>query len=124
LGEYYCIGNSLMIVYALANTLAQISALAFSIDAPLKVLLSDADERYVPRTLLKTNDRGTPVNGYIMTAILVGILIMVPAFGIENMNTLFNWLLDLNSIVMPIRYLFVFLAFMALMKMSDKFVSD
>ncbi|MGZ9585659.1 amino acid permease [Paenibacillus marinisediminis] len=124
LGEYYGIGNSLMIVYALANTLAQISALAFSIDAPLKVLLSDADERYVPRTLLKTNERGTPVNGYIMTAILVGILIMVPAFGIENMNTLFNWLLDLNSIVMPIRYLFVFLAFMALMKMSDKFVSD
>ncbi|TVX89852.1 amino acid permease [Paenibacillus agilis] len=124
LGEYYGIGNVLMILYALANTLAQISALAFSIDAPLKVLLSDSDDRYVPRALLKTNKRGTPVNGYLMTAILVGILIMVPAFGIGNMNTLFNWLLDLNSIVMPLRYLFVFLAFMALMKLSDKFISD
>ncbi|WP_028593940.1 amino acid permease [Paenibacillus assamensis] len=124
LGEYYGIGNVLMIMYALANTLAQISALAFSIDAPLKVLLSDSDDRYVPRSLLKTNKRGTPVNGYIMTAVLVGILIMVPAFGIGNMNTLFNWLLDLNSIVMPLRYLFVFLAFMALMKLSDRFISD
>ncbi|WP_375163068.1 amino acid permease [Paenibacillus sp. SC116] len=124
LGEYYGIGNVLMVLYALANTLAQISALAFSIDAPLKVLLSDSDDRYVPRALLKTNKRGTPINGYIMTAVLVGILIMVPAFGIGNMNTLFNWLLDLNSIVMPLRYLFVFLAFMALMKLSDKFISD
>ncbi|MCM3040778.1 amino acid permease [Paenibacillus motobuensis] len=121
LGEYYGLGNWIMIIYALANVLAQISALAFSIDAPLRVLLSDSDEAYVPKSLLRINERGTPVNGYIMTAILVGILIIVPALGIGNMNSLFNWLLDLNSIVMPLRYLWVFAAFMALMLMSHKF---
>ncbi|NWL87090.1 MULTISPECIES: amino acid permease [unclassified Paenibacillus] len=121
LGEYYGFGNWIMIIYALANVLAQISALAFSIDAPLRVLLSDSDETYVPKSLLRINERGTPVNGYIMTAILVGILIIVPALGIGNMNSLFNWLLDLNSIVMPLRYLWVFAAFMALMLMSQKF---
>lgn len=121
LGEYYGLGNWIMIIYALANVLAQISALAFSIDAPLRVLLSDSDEAYVPKSLLKINERGTPVNGYIMTAILVGILIIVPALGIGNMNSLFNWLLDLNSIVMPLRYLWVFAAFMGLMLMSHKF---
>lgn len=36
LGNYYGIGNSLMIIYALTNMIGQISALAFSIDAPLK----------------------------------------------------------------------------------------
>ncbi|WMT42159.1 hypothetical protein RE628_06985 [Paenibacillus sp. D2_2] len=113
-----------MIIYALANVLAQISALAFSIDAPLRVLLSDSDATYVPKSLLRINERGTPVNGYIMTAILVGILIIVPALGIGNMNTLFNWLLDLNSIVMPLRYLWVFAAFMALMRLSHKFESS
>lgn len=121
LGEYYGFGNWIMIIYALANVLAQISALAFSIDAPLRVLLSDSDETYVPKSLLRINERGTPVNGYIMTAILVGILIIVPALGIGNMNSLFNWLLDLNSIVMPLRYLWVFAAFMALMLLSQKF---
>ncbi|GGG18580.1 amino acid permease [Paenibacillus aceti] len=121
LGEYYGLGNWIMIIYALANVLAQISALAFSIDAPLRVLLSDSDETYVPKSLLRINERGTPVNGYIMTSILVGIIIIVPALGIGNMNTLFNWLLDLNSIVMPLRYLWVFAAFMALMLMSHKF---
>ncbi|WP_314591935.1 amino acid permease [Paenibacillus terrigena] len=124
LGGYYGLGNGLMILYAIANTLAQISALAFSIDAPLKVLLSDADRRYIPEGLMKTNSRGTPVNGYMMTGILVGILIIIPALGIGNMNSLYNWLLDLNSIVMPLRYLFVFLAFMALMKAADKFKSE
>lgn len=124
LGEYYGLGNVLMIIYALSNTLAQISALAFSIDAPLKVLLADADEAHIPKSLLKTNDKGTPVNGYWLTLILVGILIMVPAFGIGEMNSLFNWLLDLNSIVMPLRYLFVFLAFMALMRAIEKYKSE
>ncbi len=98
---------------------AQISALVFSIDAPLKVLLADSDKRYVPEKLAKMNDRGTPINGYKLTAVLVSILIILPAIGIGDMNTLFNWLLDLNSVVMPLRYLWVFLAYMALKKSLD-----
>ncbi len=80
LGNYYGIGNSLLILYALANFATQVSALVFSIDAPLKVLLSDTDARYVPIALTKTNKNGAPINGYIMTSILVGILIIVPNF--------------------------------------------
>lgn len=124
LGEYYGVGNVFLVIYALANVTAQISALVFSIDAPLKVLLSDTDDNYVPKSLTKTNKHGAPVNGYLMTAVLVGILIIVPALGIGNMNDLFNWLLKLNSVVMPMRYLWVFLAFIALKKASDKYKSD
>lgn len=124
LGEYYGLGNLFLIIYAIANMLAQISALVFSIDAPLKVLIGDADKNYIPRKLTKTNKYGAPINGYAMTAILVGILIMVPALGIGDMNALFDWLLKLNSVVMPLRYLWVFLAFIMLKKLSDKFNSD
>ncbi|EOR26037.1 MULTISPECIES: amino acid permease [Clostridium] len=124
LGEYYGLGNTFLIVYAIANMLAQISALVFSIDAPLKVLIGDADKNYIPKKLTKTNKYGAPINGYLMTAILVGILIMVPALGIGDMNALFDWLLKLNSVVMPLRYLWVFLAFIMLKKLSDKFNSE
>lgn len=124
LGEYYGIGNTFLIIYALANMTAQISALVFSIDAPLKVLLADTDDNFVPKSLTKTNKHGAPINGYFMTAILVGILIIVPALGIGNMNDLYNWLLKLNSVVMPMRYLWVFLAFIALKKASDKYNSE
>jgi amino acid transporter len=121
LGEYYGVGNLLLIIYALANTAAQVSALLFSIDAPLKVLLAEADEKYIPKALGKTNKHGAPINGYIMTAVLVGALIMIPAIGIGNMNELFNWLLKLNAVVMPLRYLWVFVAYMGLKRMADKY---
>ncbi|WP_010299009.1 amino acid permease [Clostridium senegalense] len=119
LGDYYGLGNTFVVLYAIANLLAQISALVFSIDAPLKVFLAEADEEYVPKSLLKTNENGTPITGYKITLILVGILIIVPALGIGDMNSLFNWLLDLNSIVMPMRYLWVFLAYVALRKAKE-----
>ena len=60
----------------------------------------------------------------MMTAILVCILIVVPALGIGDMNSLFDWVLQLNSVVMPMRYLWVFLAFIGLKKAADKYKSD
>lgn len=124
LGAYYGVGNFFMILYAIANTMAQISALAFSIDAPLKILLGDADEEYIPRKLAKLNSKGTPVNGYAMTGILVSILIIVPAIGIGSMNDLYKWLLNLNAVVMPLRYLWVFFAYMMLNKFHKNFSSE
>ncbi len=46
------LGNSLMVIYAIANAFqGQIAALVFSIDAPLKVLLGD-DSKYIPQALM------------------------------------------------------------------------
>lgn len=70
------------------------------------------------------NKKDVPVNGYILTGVLVSILIIIPALGIGNMNELFNWLLNLNSVVMPMRYLWVFLAYMLLNKHLKEFKSD
>lgn len=114
LGEYYGVGNLLMILYAIANTLGQISSLMFSIDAPLKILIGEGDRNFIPHSFTKTNEYGAPIVGYKLTAVLVGILIIIPAIGIGDMNNLYNWLLDLNSIVMPLRYLWVFLAYIGL----------
>ena len=124
LGEHYGVGNIFVIIYGLANAAAQLSSLVFSIDAPLRVLLGEADERFIPKALTKTNKNGVLINGYIMTAILVSTLIMVPALGIGNTNELFNWLLQLNSVVMPMRYLWVFVAYMGLKKAANKFSTE
>jgi amino acid transporter len=124
LGQYYNVGNLFLILYAIANFAGQVSALIFSIDAPLKVLLAETESKYIPAALTKTNEHGAPINGYKMTAGLVSILIIIPALGIGNMNDLYNWLLDLNSIVMPLRYLWVFVAYMAVRSLADKFSSE
>lgn len=124
LGQYYGVGNFFLILYAFAQFAGQMSALVFSIDAPLKVMLAETDAKYIPQVLTKTNKYGAPINGYKLTAVLVGILIIIPALGIGNMNDLYNWLLDLNSVVMPMRYLWVFAAYIALRRLMGKFSSE
>ncbi|MGX5377376.1 APC family permease [Ligilactobacillus sp. LYQ135] len=124
LGQHYHVGNLFMWIYAITNTLGSATALAVSIDAPLRMLLDEGDERYIPKVLLKKNKKGTFVNGYKMVTILVSIIIIVPALGIKGMSNLYNWLLNLNSICMPMRYLWVFLAYILLVKQMDKYKSD
>lgn len=124
LGNHLGVGNFLMIVYGLAQTVVQSSALAFSIDAPLKILLSDADPEFVPQWLRKRNRKGTLVNGYLLTGILVSIIIILPIAGIKSMSILVQWLTNLNSIVMPMRYIWVFFAYMMLNLQIKKFHSE
>jgi len=126
LGEYYGVGSLLLVMYAFANFAVQISALIFCIDAPLKVLLGEVNNEslFIPKVLGKVNKFGALINGYKMTGILVGILILIPTLGIGNMNDLYNWLLDLNTIVMPMRYMWVFVAYMAMRKAGEKYFSE
>lgn len=125
LDTYYHAGNLFLILYAIANALEQIAALLFSIDAPLKMLLGDnADFRFIPRQLVKRNKHDALINGYYLTGILVSILIILPALYIGNMNELFNWLLNLNSVVLPMRFLWVFVAFVLLSNQLKKHKSD
>ena len=56
LGEYYGMGNILMIIYAACNAIGQFSTLVISIDAPLRMLLDNEDARqFIPTKLLKQN---------------------------------------------------------------------
>ncbi|MFK4967982.1 APC family permease [Lactococcus garvieae] len=124
LGEYYGIGKSLMYVYAFTQGIGQIAALAFSIDAPLRILLADADPQFVPAWLRKTTAKGTLINGFVLTGILVSIVILMPLLGIGNMNELVKWLTNLNSVVMPMRYMWVFFAFIMLNRAIKHFTSE
>ena len=123
LGEYYGVGNIFVILYALTNLIAQIAVLVISIDAPLCILLGNADERFIPKALFKQNKYGAYTNGHKLIALIVGVLIIVPSFGIDNVDVLVKWLVKLNSVCMPLRYLWVFVAYIALKKAADKFPS-
>ena len=92
----------------------QIAALAFSIDAPLQILLNNADENFIPSWLRKRTKKGVLINGYLLTGVLVSLIIILPIFGIQEIDGLVKWMTNLNSIVMPMRYLWVFLAYMML----------
>lgn len=80
LGEYYGMGNILMIIYAACNAIGQFSTLVISIDAPLRMLLDNEDARqFIPTKLLKQNKYGAYVNGIWMVVILSGSIILIQA---------------------------------------------
>lgn len=124
LGEYYGIGNTFVVIYAITNVIGQLAVLVLSIDAPLRILLDTADEKYIPKKLFVKNEHGAFINGNKLIAVVVSILIIIPAFGIGNVDSIVRWLVKLNAVCMPLRYLWVFVAYMALKKAGDKFESE
>ena len=121
LGEYYHMGNFFVIVYALTNLIGQFSVMVLSVDAPLRMLLDSADTRFIPRKMFEKNEHGTYVNGHRLVMLIVCVLIIVPAFGIRNVDVLVRWLVKVNSVCMPLRYLWVFVAYIALKKAGDAY---
>ena len=71
--------------------------------------------------MFKKNEYGAYTNGHKLIAVIVSILIIVPAFGLDSVDNLVVWLVKLNSVCMPLRYLWVFAAYIALKKAGDKF---
>ncbi|MGI6094551.1 MAG: APC family permease [Lachnospiraceae bacterium] len=124
LGEYYHVGNLFVILYAITNLIGQFSVMVLSIDAPLCMLLDSADETYIPKKMFKKNQHGAYTNGHKLIMVIVSILIIVPAFGIDNVDVLVRWLVKVNSVCMPLRYLWVFVAYIALKKAGEKFPAE
>ncbi|GAA0126253.1 MULTISPECIES: amino acid permease [Clostridium] len=121
LGQYYHLGNLFVIIYAITNMIGQFAVLILSIDAPLRMLLDGADRRFIPEAMFKQNKNGAYTNGHKLIFVIVSILIIVPIFGIENVDVLVKWLVKLNAVCMPLRYLWVFAAYIALKKAGEKF---
>lgn len=124
LGEYYGLGKFFVYVYSLVNLIGTISATIISIDAPLRMLLGGSNNKFIPQIMLKQNQRGTFVNGYILVGVLTSILIIIPAFGISNVDQLVKSIIKLNAVCMPLRYLWVFAAYIALKLAGNRFHSD
>ncbi len=124
LGEYYHVGNLFVIFYGACNAVGQFSTLVLSIDAPLRMLLDDESARqYVPKQLLKKNQYGAYTNGIKLVVVLSGSIIAIQLLG-KDASDIITWLTRLNSVCMPLRYLWVFFAYIMLRKQSAKFPRD
>ncbi len=114
LGQYYHMGDLLMIIYAVCNTIGQFSTLVLSIDAPLRMLLDNENARqFIPSGLLKKNKYGAYINGIWLVVVLAGSIILIQSF-VPGADAVLTQLTKLNSVAMTMRYLWVFAAYIAL----------
>ena len=121
LGQYYHVGDSILLIYAICNAIGQFSTLVISIDAPLRMLLDNENStQYIPSALLKKNKFGAYINGIWMVFVLSGAIIAIQSFGSGAAKVL-KQLTKLNAVCMPMRYLWVFYAYIALRAAKGKF---
>lgn len=123
-GQYYHMGDALLIIYALCNMIGQFSTLVLSIDAPLRMLLDNEDARqYIPTNMLKKNVYGAYINGIKLVVALSGSIILIQSF-VPGAASVLAQLNKLNSVCMPMRYLWVFAAYIALRNHFDTIHAD
>ena len=83
----------------------------------------DVNQKYMPTWLTKTNKNGRPVHSYTLTAGIALVLLLLSG-TLPDINSIYNWLLNLNGIVSPYKTCLVFVAFIAVRWQQDKFSSD
>ena len=88
------------------------------------MLLGSCDRKYMPEKMFKQNEHGAYINGNKLIGVIVSILIIIPAFGIGSVDALVKWLVKLNAVCMPLRYLWVFVSYIALKKAGEKFNAE
>ena len=124
LGQYYHIGDSLMIIYAICTAISQFAVLVLSIDAPLRMLLDNKyTQQFIPSALLKVNKQGVHYNGIKMVMILSGSIIAIQSI-VPGAAAVMQQLTKLNSVCMPLRYLWVFVAYLALRRHYNDIPAD
>lgn len=122
LGEKMGVGNSLMYVFAVVQLIYMMAQLAVFLDTTSWVLAGDSATKFMPTWLQKKNKAGRPIASYTLTASLCLALLLLSG-TLPNINSVFNWLLNLNGIVFPFKNCWIFLAFIAVRLHQDKFPS-
>lgn len=74
------VGPLFRIIYAITQGTCFLAALIISIDAPLRVLLDNADTNYIPKGLLRKTKRGAYRNGLILVVVIVPIVLVCLGF--------------------------------------------
>lgn len=124
LGEYYHLGDTFLVIYALCNLISQFAILILSIDAPLRMLLeNEKTKEFIPSAMRRQNKYGAYYNGIRLIIVLAGAIIVVQTF-MPGAAAVLQQLTRLNSVCMPMRYLWVFVAYLALRKAYDKIPAE
>ena len=116
------LGKFLLYVYSAVSLTYMLAQLAVLIDASSRVLAVDTSARFMPKWLLRKNKFGRPIHSYVLTAGICLFLLLLSG-TLPSINSIFNWLLNLNGIVTPYKSCWVFAGFIALRLHEEKFNS-
>lgn len=114
LGNHFGIGNIVTNIVGLIMLFSALGSLVLWTAAPVKVLFSEIPEGIFGKWITKTNEEGNPTNALLAQAIVVTILLIIPALGIGSVDTLLQTLINMTAATSLIPVLFLLIAYIVL----------
>ncbi|GFP08737.1 hypothetical protein LHEJCM20397_09420 [Lactobacillus helveticus] len=109
-----------MYIFAVVQAIFMMAQLAVLLDASSRVFAGDVADKYMPKWLTGKKDKtGRPVHSYTLTCGLALFLLLLTG-TLPNINSIYNWLLNINGIISSYKTCWVFFAFVMLRMHQDK----
>ena len=119
LGAHYGVGNIITNIVGFIMLLASLGSLVLWTAAPVKVLFSEIPEGIFGKWVAKTDGEGNPVNALYLQAMIVTILLIIPALGIGSVDTLLEILINMTASTSLIPVLFFLVGYIVLRAKKD-----
>lgn len=119
LASHYGIGNIITNIVGLIMLLASIGSLVLWTAAPVKVLFSEIPEGIFGKWVAKVDKQGNPVNALYLQAVIVTILLIIPALGIGSVDNLLEMFINMTASTSLIPVLFFLIGYIVLRAKKD-----
>ena len=124
LGTHYGIGNIITNIVGLIMLLGSIGSIVIWTAAPVKVLFSEIPKGIFGGWITKTDNQGNPTNALYVQAIIVTVLLLIPALGIGSVDSLLETLINMTAATSLIPVLFFLIAYIVLRVKKDDMKRD
>ena len=108
------IGPWIASLVGLTLTLAGIGGLAVWINSSVKSMFSELPQGLLPSVLTKTDKDGVPVNAFIAQAILVSVLMLLPALGADSADAFMRAVISMAALNLLVPSVFLILGYINL----------
>ena len=119
LGSYYGVGNIVTNIVGFIMLIASLGSLVLWTAAPVKVLFSEIPDGIFGSWVAKTDKEGNPINALYLQAVIVTILLIIPALGIGSVDSLLEMLINMTASTSLIPVLFFLVGYIVLRAKKD-----
>ncbi|MGB3161486.1 amino acid permease [Carnobacterium sp.] len=119
LGAHYGITVGVTRTVGFIMLLSSVGSLVLWTAAPAKILFSEIPEGIFGKWISKTNNEGNPTNALLVQAIIVTVLMIVPALGVGSIDTFLKTLINMTAATSLIPVLFLLWAYISMRIKKD-----
>ncbi|MET4694133.1 amino acid permease [Endozoicomonas lisbonensis] len=114
LGEQLGLGHWVVNIVGVTLAIASLGGLAVWVNSSIQVMFSELPEGILPEKLTERDENDIPANALWIQAAVVSVLFIVPALGIDSVETLMKTIISMSALNLLVPTIFLILGYMGL----------